>query len=56
MMNRQDPVQKDNQSTTIEDLAINNGQAAEVKGGRTEVAGAVWSGVYDRAGSADPAR
>ena len=33
MMNRQDTVQKDNQPSLIEDLAINNEHAAEVKGG-----------------------
>ncbi len=33
MMNRQDTVQKDNQPSVIEDLAINNEQATEVKGG-----------------------
>jgi hypothetical protein len=52
-MNEQDNVQKNNQPSLIEDLAINNDQAAEVKGGptatrSTEVAGVVWSGVYDR--------
>jgi hypothetical protein len=52
-MNRPDTVQKDNQPTLIEDLTIINEQAAEVKGGSTatrstELAGAVWSGVYDR--------
>jgi hypothetical protein len=33
-LNRQDTVQKDNQPSVIEDLAINNEQATEVKGGR----------------------
>jgi hypothetical protein len=51
-MNRQDTVQKDNQPSLIEDLAINNQQAAEVKGG--PVSGAIWSGVYDHAGLTDP--
>jgi len=54
MMNKQSTVQEDKQPSLIEDLAINNEQAAEVKGGTdvnrrsTEVSGAVWSGVYDR--------
>jgi hypothetical protein len=52
MKSRQDNIQNDKPSSVIEDLAINNDQAAEVKGG----SGAVWSGVYDRAGSFDPSR
>ena len=54
MMNRQNTRQKDNESSLIEDLAITNDQAAEVKGGPTEIQGVVWSGVYDRAGSSNP--
>ena len=53
-MNLQETIQNDNQSSLIEDLAVNKEQAAEVKGGPTEISGVVWSGVYDRAGSSDP--
>jgi hypothetical protein len=56
IMNQQNNREANNQQSLIEDLAINNEQAAEVKGGpseinsprSTELSGAVWSGVYDR--------
>jgi hypothetical protein len=52
-MNNQENQDINNPQSVIEDLAINNEQAAEVKGGPTEgrstkVSGVVWSGVYDR--------
>jgi hypothetical protein len=47
-MNQQD----NDKPTVIEDLMVDEARQDEVKGG----SGAVWSGVYDRAGSVDPSR
>ena len=48
-MSKQDKQEPENEQPVIEDLAINNEQAAEAEGGRsTQLSGAVWSGVYDR--------
>ena len=45
-----DKQEPNNQNPVIEDLPIHDEQSAEVTGGRsTELSGAVWSGVYDRA-------
>ena len=53
IMNHQNNCDANHQQSQIEDLAIKPEQATDVKGGptggrSTELAGAVWSGVYDR--------